>query len=48
MAAAPELLATLQELLKDYSTSDFDVVGVSYTLIDKAKATISKALGKKY
>jgi hypothetical protein len=43
IAAAPELLEALTELLHDYTTTDFDFVGLNPSLIEKCKSIISKA-----
>lgn len=45
IAAAPELLDALTELLKDYTETDFDVCGLDLELIAKVKSTIKKATG---
>ena len=43
ISAAPELLDALEELLHDYTTKDFDFVGLDPNLIQKCNEAIKKA-----
>lgn len=45
IAAAPELLEALEELLKLYTETDFDVCGLDLPFVDKANALIAKTKG---